>query len=73
MADILIRGLDPEVIKRLKKRARRNGRSMQSEMKSLIERAARAESMEAVNLAASIRRMLAGREHSDSSELVTEE
>jgi len=72
MAQLLIRDLDQEVVDRLKKRARRNGRSMQSEMKSLLERAARAESMEAVNLAASIRRMLAGREHTDSRKLLAE-
>jgi plasmid stability protein len=73
MPQLLVRDLSPEVIEQLKKRARRNGRSMQSEVKTIIEKAAQAESMEAANLAASVRRMLSGRDHSDSSELVSEE
>ncbi len=73
MPQLLVRDLSPEVIEQLKKRARRNGRSMQSEVKTIIEKAAQAESMEAANLAASVRRMLSDREHSDSAELVPEE
>jgi len=73
MPQLLVRDLSPEVIEQLKKRARRNGRSMQSEVKTIIEKAAQAESMEAANLAASVRRMLSDRDHSDSAELVPEE
>jgi plasmid stability protein len=40
MSDILVRGLEPETIERLKARAKRHGRSLQSELKSLVERAA---------------------------------
>ncbi|HQI27707.1 MAG TPA: hypothetical protein PLT20_06435 [Sedimentisphaerales bacterium] len=40
MSDILVRGLEPETIERLKARAKRNGRSLQSELKTLVERAA---------------------------------
>jgi hypothetical protein len=40
MSAILVRGLDPETIERLKARAKRNGRSLQSELKILVERAA---------------------------------
>lgn len=40
MSDILIRGLDTQTVKRLKSRAKRNGRSLQSEVKQLLERAA---------------------------------
>ncbi|GMV82464.1 MAG: hypothetical protein AMXMBFR7_36480 [Planctomycetota bacterium] len=40
MSDILIRGLDTQTVKRLKTRAKRNGRSLQSEVKQLLERAA---------------------------------
>jgi len=73
MPQLLVRDLSPEVIEQLKKRARRNGRSMQSEVKTIFEKAAQAESMEAANLAASVRRMLSDRDHSDSAELVPEE
>ncbi|RIK74080.1 MAG: hypothetical protein DCC68_23735 [Planctomycetota bacterium] len=40
MADILIRGLDDEVVKRLKQRADRDGRSLHAETKRILERAA---------------------------------
>lgn len=40
LSDILIRGLDAQTVKRLKTRAKRNGRSLQSEVKQLLERAA---------------------------------
>jgi plasmid stability protein len=40
MPDILVRGLDARTIKRLKDKARREGRSLQSEAKLTLERAA---------------------------------
>ena len=40
MPDILVRGLEAETVKRLKARADRHGRSLQSEVKMLVERAA---------------------------------
>ncbi len=70
MPNILIRDLSPETVKRLKSRAHRNGRSMQSELKSIIERAAQTESLDAAILSAQVRRMLGDREHTDSSELM---
>ena len=69
MPNILVRDLDDETIKHIKARARRNGRSMQSEIKSIIEKAALSESQDSVILSARIRRMLEGREHTDSAEL----
>ena len=40
MAQILVRDLDDRIVKRLKARARRNGRSLQAEVKSILERSA---------------------------------
>ncbi len=40
MPDILVRDIDPEKLERLKARAKKNGRSLQSEAKLLIEKAA---------------------------------
>jgi len=40
MPDILVRGLDTEKVQRLKARAKRHGRSLQSEAKLLLEQAA---------------------------------
>ncbi|NOY87305.1 MAG: Arc family DNA-binding protein [Deltaproteobacteria bacterium] len=69
MPNILVRDLGDETIKHIKARARRNGRSMQSEIKNIIENAARSESRDTVILSARIRRMLGGREHTDSAKL----
>jgi len=40
MGSILVRGLDPKTIERLTERARLNGRSLQQEVKALLERVA---------------------------------
>jgi plasmid stability protein len=68
MPNILIRDLSEETIGHLKARAHRNGRSMQSELKTIFEKAAQAESLDAAMLSAKIRRMLEGRHHTDSTE-----
>ena len=41
MAQILVRDLDKEVLETLKERARRDGRSLQSGVKSILEQAVR--------------------------------
>ena len=69
MPNILIRDLTPETVKQIKARAHRNGRSMQSELKHIIESAGQAESLDAAILAAKVRRMLGDREHTDSNDL----
>jgi len=73
MPNILIRDLTPETIEKLKARARRNGRSMQSELKTILEQAAQVEFLEAEILSSKIRRMLGDREHTDSAELAEKE
>ncbi|MEQ1656749.1 MAG: Arc family DNA-binding protein [Nitrospira sp.] len=39
MAQVLVRQLDSEVVGRLKKRAKEHGRSLQSEVKTILEEA----------------------------------
>lgn len=73
MAQVLVRNLDPAVVKRLKARALRHGRSLQAEVKILLEQAAGVSAEDAQALAARIRRRLAGRRHSDSAALVAED
>ena len=73
MANVLIRGLDEKVVEKLKQRAARNGRSLQAEVKSIIERGAAFDMIDARELAARIRRDLEGRPHSDSAELIAED
>ncbi len=69
MPSILVRDLSPETIKQLKARANRSGRSMQSELKNILESAAKMESLDAALLSARIRRMLSDRQHTDSVDL----
>jgi len=71
MPDILVRGLPTEVIERLKLHAKRNGRSLQTEVKDILERAARmpdhVEIQEAIKR---VRTMFRGRRFSDSAVLI---
>ena len=73
MAQVLVRDLKAEVVARLKARAKRRGRSLQSELKEILETAARRTPLEARALAERIRGQLAGRAHSDSVELLAED
>ena len=69
MAQVLVRDLDPAVVARLKARARRSRRSLQAEVKGILEQAVLVDAPAARALAARIRRTLEGRVHSDSGEL----
>lgn len=73
MSQVLVRGLDPDVVERLKQRAKQHGRSLQAELKAVIEQAARSEMRRARTLAAQIRKRLAGRSHHDSTDLLAED
>ena len=61
MADILVRGLDDEVVNRLKQRAALTGRSLQSETKIILERAAGRTLDESLAVAATWRERLGQR------------
>jgi plasmid stability protein len=73
MAKVLIRDLDERVVDRLKKRAARNGRSLQAELQMIVERAAATDIVESREVAARIRRKLADRKHSDSATLLADD
>jgi plasmid stability protein len=74
MGSILVRGLDPKTIERLKERARLNGRSLQQEVKALPERAANTLTMrEARRVSERWKRRLGGRSFSDSAPLIRED
>ena len=73
MAQVLIRDLKSDVVTRLKARAKRHGRSLQTELKEILDKASRQSAVEARALADRIRRELAGRTHSDSVQLLTED
>ena len=78
MAQILVRKLDKDVVERLKKRAKKQGRSLEAEARILLEQAVRLDAEPAVRLdmaaaaklAARIRARFKGRTFSDSVELL---
>ncbi len=70
MSDLLIRGLDERTLKQLKARARRHGRSLQGEARSLLKQAAGTGPEEVAAMLAGWRRRFAGRRFSDSAGLI---
>lgn len=74
MAQVLVRDLDDAIVEKLKTRAANNGRSMQAELKAILEEQARqANKAEARALAARIRRGIASRPQTDSGILQAED
>jgi plasmid stability protein len=74
MSQILIRGLDDAVIERLKKRAKARHRSLESELRDILERASKqVDPISAAALADRVRHKLEGRTHSDSAALIRED
>lgn len=73
MAQILVRNLDDRVVERLKIRAQRDGRSLQSEVKMILEQAAKADMAGARELAEAIRKKMGNRSFDDSAKLIRED
>ncbi len=73
MADLLIRDLNPKTHDLLRRRAESAGRSLQAEVRLILESAARISDVdEARKLADEISARLSDRVHPDSAELVRE-
>ena len=76
MAQILVRDLDEGVVESLKKLARQDGRSLQSEVKAILEQAAyepRVDMETARNICEDFRRRFKGRSFPDTVELIRED
>jgi len=74
MAQLLVRDLDPAVVARLKDKARQNQRSLQGEVKAILEEAAaRATHAEAMAVIDKWRRRWGDRVFSESAELLRED
>jgi len=73
MARILIRDLDEEIVKRLKERARRQGRSLEGEARLILTQAAGLGFQDARRLMRQWHRKLSGRPLPDSTELLRED
>jgi len=73
MSQILVRNIDPETVERLKTRAKRHGRSLQSEVKMLLEHAAGPSGEEIAAMFDRWKQRFEGRRFSDSAELIRED
>jgi plasmid stability protein len=74
MARVLVRDLDAAVVEKLKAHAVHHGRSLQAELKAILEAQARqVTKAEARALATRIRQRLSARRHTDSGELQAED
>ena len=73
VAQLLIRDLAPETVDRLKERARRNRRSLQGEIRLILEKEAAAGADDAWELADRIRASFGGRRFTESAALIRED
>lgn len=73
MPDVLVRNLDEKVLEKLKTKAARNGRSLQSEVQIILSDAINFEPLSDAAAAKKIKDSLRGREHSDSAILLRED
>ncbi len=73
MAQILVRNLDDSVVERLKTRAKANGRSLEAEVRLILEQSAKVDMATARQHVMEIRKKLAGRKFTDSVELIRED
>ena len=74
MAEVLVRDLDASVVEKLKARAAANGRSLQAELKAILEaQAKQVTKAEARALAAGIRQRIGARPQTDSGVLQAED
>ena len=73
MTQVLVRDLSAEVVKALKRRAQQHGRSLQGELKMILEKAAEQELLDPLAEVRRVRAMFADRTFSDSAELIRED
>lgn len=74
MPNVLVRDVEPEILEKIKKRAAKNGRSLQTEVQAILRRSAEAvEPLSDALVAAKIKASLRGKIFSDSAELLHED
>ncbi len=73
MPQVLIRGIEPTVIDRLRERAQGNGRSLEAELRAILRQAAGVDREEALQQLRRLHADFAGRTFSDSTELLRED
>jgi len=70
MGQVLVRNLGAQVVRKLKLRARQHRRSLQEELREILEHAAAQNLADAQAKVNQVRKMFAGRRFSDSSKLI---
>jgi antitoxin FitA len=73
MAQIIVRNLDDDVVTRLKMRARDNDRSLEAEVRHILEQSAKIDMAQARLIVMQRRKKLQGRKFADSIELIRED
>ena len=73
MAQILVRNIDEKLVEGLKRRAKMNGRSLQAEVKIILEQASVVDMATAREMALKIQTRLKGRKMTNSIKLIREE
>ncbi len=73
MSSILVRDLDAKIVDRLKAIAKRHGRSLQNEIKTILTEAASFLISEAASVSERWHKNLSGRNLSESSHLIRED
>ena len=73
MGQVLVRNLPEEVVKKLKSRAKQHRRSLQEELKDILEQAAEHNVKGVQAKINKVRKLFAGRKFSDSSDLIRQD
>jgi plasmid stability protein len=73
LAQILVRRLPDAVVERLKARAKRNSRSLEAEVRAILEESVAKGKAEFFKAADEMRARLAGRHHTETLELLRED
>ena len=73
MGQVLVRNLSTEVVRKLKLRAQQHRRSLQEELKDILEQAARQNAKDVQAKVNQVRKLFAGRKFSDSSDLIRQD
>ena len=73
MAQLTVRGVDPEIVRRLKLRVAEHGRSAEAELRAILERVLGTGADDFWAEAARLREQTRDRRHTDSADLVRED
>jgi len=73
MAQIIVRNLDDAVVERLKAQAKDNNRSLEAEVRRILEQSAKMDMAQARQIVMEWRKKLQGREFVDSVALIRED